>query len=157
MEIEFVLCLPRDEVSVPMVRRLCGASMRKLGVSDSCAQDIELAVTEAASNVLRHAAGSDREYEVRVHVREDQCEIKVVDPGSARFDHKELPSEPPLPTAESGRGIYVMKALVDDLSLVSEEGGTVVTLRKRLEFSEDSILRRGVDSHDVGTAPPGGA
>ena len=156
MELEFALCLPRDEVSVPMVRRLCGDALRKLGVAETCVQDIELAVTEACTNVLRHAAGTDREYEVRVRVDEDECEIEVVDAAGGRFDHTALASEPPLPTAESGRGITLMRALVDDLSMDSVNGGTVVTLRKRLELGENSIVHHLRGMRSPGRTEAGG-
>jgi anti-sigma regulatory factor (Ser/Thr protein kinase) len=42
---------------------------------------------------------------------------------------------------ESGRGIAIMRACVDDVSLRSGRGrGTVVQLRKRIELREDSPL-----------------
>ncbi|MNI93376.1 serine-protein kinase RsbW [compost metagenome] len=39
-----------------------------------------------------------------------------------------------------GLGFYLMQALMDDVSVVSEAGrGTVVTLTKRLNFSEEKV------------------
>lgn len=39
-----------------------------------------------------------------------------------------------------GLGFYLMQALMDDVSVVSEAGkGTVVTLTKRLNYSEEKV------------------
>lgn len=141
MKIAFTLCLPRDEASVPVVRHLLGGSLRKLGVSDGCVSDIELAMTEACTNVLRHAAGNDDAYEVAVQIEDTSCEIRVRDTGRG-FDYKSLSGEVS-GSAESGRGIQLMESLVDSVAFESEpEDGTVVRLVKELEIAPGSPLER---------------
>ncbi len=63
MEIKLTLALPRDEVSVPVIRRTLKASLEVLGIDAGVVSDIELALTEACTNVLKHATGGE-EYEV---------------------------------------------------------------------------------------------
>jgi serine/threonine-protein kinase RsbW len=141
MEITFTLCLPRDGASVPVVRHLCRDALLQLGVADECVFDIELAVTEACTNVLHHAAGTDEQYEVVVHVDEDTCEIRVVDTGTG-FEADEVGRVTSSNTAESGRGVFLMRALVDNLDFVSEpEQGTVVRLVKSLTLEPGSMLK----------------
>jgi len=141
MEIAFTLNLPRDELSVPVVRHICRDALDKLGVSGACVSDIELAVTEACTNVLDHAVGTGDDYEVEVQVDESTCEIRVIDKG-AGFDGGDHGHDTMSGTAESGRGIFLMRAMVDDLSFVSEpEKGTVVHLVKNLDLEEHSLLR----------------
>ena len=154
MELDFSLCLPRDEVSVPVVRHLCGFALRRLGVLDDCVGDIELAVTEACSNVLRHTAGTTDEYEVHVTIDECVCAIRVVDTG-AGFDHESLAPDGAGPTAEGGRGIHLMRALVDHIHFVSKpESGTIVHLEKTLDCEEQSLLRRLTATRTAaGTSP----
>ena len=49
----------------------------------------------------------------------------------------------PGPSAEHGRGIAIMEALMDSLHFeVKPESGTVVHLEKALEFTAGSLLRR---------------
>jgi serine/threonine-protein kinase RsbW len=142
MRLSFSLRLPRDELSVPIVRHICRSALVELGVEDPCLGDIELAVTEACTNVLKHAHGSNQEYEVQVEVNEDECEISVIDAGVGFVSAETFP---PLASgnAEEGRGLHLMRALVDDLHFVSRpEQGTIVHLAKRLELSKDSILQR---------------
>ena len=140
MTIVFTLCLPRDQASVPVVRHLLHSSMEKLGVEDECLSDMELAVTEACTNVLQHATGPDDDYEVAVEVNETMCEISVTD-GGAGFDHGAL-RENASDSAESGRGIQLMKALVDKVQFLSRpQAGTIVHLVKELELRDNSVLR----------------
>ncbi|MDQ4144416.1 MAG: ATP-binding protein [Actinomycetota bacterium] len=139
MTIVFTLCLPRDRASVPVVRHLLHSSMENLGVEDDCLSDIEIAVTEACTNVLQHSTGQE-EYEVAVEVNEKMCEIRVTDTGQG-FDHEGLAPKAP-DTAESGRGIQLMKALVDKVRFLSRpEEGTIVHLEKKLSLTPDSVLR----------------
>jgi serine/threonine-protein kinase RsbW len=141
MEITFKLCLPRDGASVPVVRHICRDSLLKLGVEDECVSDIELAVTEACTNVLHHAAGTDKQYEVHVDINEETCQIRIVDTGMG-FEHAEVGHVRSSHSSESGRGVFLMRALVDDLDFVSEpEHGTVVRLVKSLSLKPDSMLK----------------
>jgi serine/threonine-protein kinase RsbW len=145
MVLTFSLYLPRDGTSVPFVRHLCRSALTELGVEDPCIGDIELALAEACTNVLRHAAASDDEYVVELKIEDDNCSIEVVDAGDG-FDHSNIPDSLP-EGAESGRGIQLMRALVDDLQFVSDkESGTVVRLKKTLVVSSSSPLRRRSDA-----------
>jgi serine/threonine-protein kinase RsbW len=140
MQISFTLCLPRDEASVPIVRHICRDALDKLGVERACVSDIELAVTEACTNVLEHAQASDEDYEVQVEVDEATCRIKIVDNGPG-FDGDPAGRETSGLTAESGRGIFLMRAMVDDLRFVSEpQTGTMVHLAKTLTLKPGSFL-----------------
>ncbi len=139
MTIVFKLCLPRDGASVPVVRHMLRSAMERLGVEPDCLHDMELAVTEACTNVLQHATGTDDEYEVAVEVNETMCEITVTDAGEG-FDHSAVAEA--LSSAESGRGIQLMKALVDRVQFLSRpQAGTIVHLVKELELRNNSVLR----------------
>lgn len=143
MEIHFSLWLPRDEESVPMVRHICRDALVELGVVGDCVGDVELAVTEACTNVLKHAAGTGDEYEVTVAIVEDDCVIRVIDSGSG-FDHESLDRTTAAGSGdESGRGVFLMAALVDQLEFTSKPAfGTVVHLEKKLQLEETSVIRR---------------
>lgn len=140
MTLLFSLCLPRDRASVPVVRHMIRSSLSRLGVEQECLDDMEVAVTEACSNVLLHAQGNEDEYEVTVEINDALCEIRVSDKGGG-FDQSSL--EESHPGAESGRGIQLMRALVDNVHFLSRpEAGTIVHLVKNLELTEGSILRQ---------------
>lgn len=144
MRISFSLSLPRDSATVPVVRRICRDALDVLGVSEDCNAAIQVAVSEACTNVLQHVEGTPEEYEVDVKVDEDICSISVIDTGKG-FDHTDFPfadGNGLSTTSEGGRGIFLMRAMVDKLEFTSEpENGTIVHLVKQLDFQEDSVLR----------------
>ncbi len=142
MNIVFNMSLPRDAVSVPVVRHICRDALRTLGVQQECIEDIELAVTEACTNVLRHAAAdSQGSYDVDVEIGELVSTIRVRDSGSGFGAGSTIASISDL--QETGRGIHLMKALVDELSFSSRpDRGTSVQLEKALVLSKNSVLRQ---------------
>lgn len=141
MEIHYGLRLPREVATVPIVRDLCRTAMTQLGVKEPCVQDVALALTEACANVVEHAEGTDDDYEVRLQLDDERCEIRVVDTGRG-FDAEALTDgSMPGSEAERGRGIQLMKALVDRVEFRSvPEQGTMVRFEKRLALEERSPL-----------------
>jgi serine/threonine-protein kinase RsbW len=138
MEIQMALHLPRDAVSVPVGRQVLDSCLETLGVAAETRADIALALSEACSNVVQHA-GPGEEYEVRVSARDCQCTIEVVNTGSA--DGEPVPggfavTDEPVPaTAESGRGLKIIEAVVDNLQLTGNgHQGTTVHFEKTLEW-----------------------
>jgi serine/threonine-protein kinase RsbW len=145
VEIKFTLLLPRDEVSVPVVRRVLRASMLTLGVNETCVEDIEVALSEACTNVLDHAQSED-EYEIVAGLDDNRCVIDVVDTGRG-FDADALGRAEAAPSAEEGRGIQLIRALVDRVHFRSRpETGMIVHLEKTLVFEPDSAIQRLADS-----------
>lgn len=142
MVITFSLSLPRDELSVPVVRRLCRKALGDLGVSTACVGDIELAVTEACTNVLKHAQGAETSYDVAIAVHDAECDIRVIDSG-AGFDYSAKGTEEALAGDEAGRGILLMRSVVDNVHFASiPEQGTIVHLHKHLDLTDGSILKQ---------------
>jgi serine/threonine-protein kinase RsbW len=135
MQLQFVLRLPTDTKSVPIVRALCRQSLSLLGADRQCVTDIALAVTEACANVVLHSS-SVTSFEVRVEIDDWDCTITVSDQGTG-FDPERVHEVMSL--AETGRGIELMRMLVDDLHFVPAEGGTVVRLTKHLQIGEDAV------------------
>jgi serine/threonine-protein kinase RsbW len=147
MEINYSLMLPRDALTVPVVRRLVCNAMEELGVVDSDTQDVGLAVTEACANVVEHSSASEDEYHIHITINEERCDIRIIDTGRG-FDAGSLDSSPIDRNleAERGRGIRMMQALADTAEFISEpEQGTIVHLGKLLRLEQDSMLLRLAD------------
>jgi len=141
VEITFTLSLPRDGQSVPLVRRITGDSLGVLGVDAHCVSDIQVALSEACSNVLKHS-GAEDDYEVNVVIRDRLATLEVVDRG-AGFDAELVGRSDAAAAAEGGRGIQLMRALVDQVSFtVRPEAGTVVHLEKELSFVPGAAMER---------------
>src|ERR1700684_2116567 len=118
MEIKLVLYLPRDAVSVPGGRQVLDSCLETLGVTSDTRADIALALSEACANVIQHA-GPGEEYEVQVSARNCRCTIEVVNTGTADSEQPPIvvADEPVPATAEHGRGLQIIEAVVDNLQL----------------------------------------
>ena len=132
MNVAFSVRLPTDAESVPLVRGLLRQALQFLGVDEAGIEEIVLALTEACANVVRHA-GEHEEYQVDIAIDDQACRISVLDDGNG-FDVAATEAAPsPL---EGGRGLILMRALVDRLAFVQDEDGRHrVTLEKRLATS----------------------
>jgi len=122
-----------SEVSAisPFVDRLM-LLLRKCGCVPEGVGDIEIALREALANAIIHGNHEDRRKHVHVACRcePDEVSIAVKDEGKG-FDVNNLP-DPTAPeniASVHGRGIHLMKALMDEVRF--EEGGVVVRMRKR--------------------------
>ncbi len=126
MLVKMQLSLPRDARYVSLMRKVADSVMRNFGVPDEAKGDMELAITEACANAVRHATDTS-EYSVRIVVGPQGCDVEVVDCGPGFVGH---PAEV-APGAESGRGVLLMRALVDELQFLREDDATSVRLVKR--------------------------
>ena len=59
-DVKFCLVFPCEALSVPVMRRVLGDTLRGLGVDEESVYDILLAVTEACTNVSRHGGRESR-------------------------------------------------------------------------------------------------
>ena len=140
MEIRYALRLPRDVVTVPLVRTICRDAMGRLGVTSDCQGDVALALTEACANVVQHAGGEDSDYEVKIEFVGGVCHIRVVDKGEG-IDLRDTSRTETILDQDSGRGIVLMRLMVDRIAFESRpEDGTIVHLQKRLELEENALL-----------------
>ena len=133
MQIQLSVSMPREEATLPLIRHLVKYSLFEIGVTRDCIADVELALTEACANVVTHSAGDDQ-YLVDMTITADQCEIRIIDTGHG-LDFETLGQARAELDAESGRGIQLMRALVDNIRFESKpETGTVVHLVKTLHL-----------------------
>lgn len=140
MQIKLSLSLPRDQMSVPVARHVAGQALALLGVQADCISDIEVALTEACTNVLDHV-GDDDEYDVVVGVEGDLCVIEVIDTGHG-FDAAMLGLRDAELSAEQGRGIQLIRALVDRVRFTNrEERGTIVHLEKDITWTSGALAK----------------
>jgi serine/threonine-protein kinase RsbW len=141
VEIKMVLFLPRDAASVPVSRQVLDGCLQTLGVTAETRTDIALALSEACANVILHAGPGD-EYEVIARASDGRCVIEVVNTAEGS-DGVIATLVPPAggtvpPTAEHGRGLMIMDAVVDNLRLTGSRDGTTVHFEKALNWEPGS-------------------
>lgn len=97
--------------------------------------DLDLALTEAVSNVVEHAYPPDAPGPVQIRMMADRgrsVSMEVRDEGPG-FDPRGRSAAPPGPEAESGRGVYIISQLAETWSVTREDGKTVVRFGKNIE------------------------
>jgi serine/threonine-protein kinase RsbW len=116
MRMSVRLNLPLEAGSVPAVRKLLRCALTILNVDRQSGTDLEIALTEACANVVKHATGADR-FEVRLDVGVDRCAIDVLDNGPG-FDAATVSGTPDA-VSEQGRGLLLIEALSENVRMQS--------------------------------------
>src|SRR5260370_39960737 len=80
-DVKFCLVFQYETISVPVMRRVLGDTLRGLGVDEESVYDILLAATEACTNVLTHAGRHGRGYAVVTSLGAVRGQVEVADEG----------------------------------------------------------------------------
>jgi serine/threonine-protein kinase RsbW len=129
MHMSVRLNLPREVNSVPAVRRLLRTALAILHVDRQSGADLEIALTEACANVVKHASGADK-IEVRLDVAGNRCAIDVLDNGSG-FDAELVDESFPASQSERGRGLFLIRALGENVRMQSTaRNGSLIHFEK---------------------------
>jgi serine/threonine-protein kinase RsbW len=114
------------------VRTFC-LELPGYGLDEEGLYQLELAVTEAASNIMRHAyhGRTDQRIQVVADAFADRIVVRLWHRGAA-FDPKTV--QPPVfdGSREGGFGVYIMNHCVDEVRYVQgEEGEKCICLVKK--------------------------
>jgi serine/threonine-protein kinase RsbW len=127
------LIVPSDLAVLPVIRAFV-ESVCRLGPLDQKATDaIVLATNEAASNVIRHAHRMHPEIQLHIQcvLRDDAIEVHLHDEG-APFNVCDVPHFDPAEIRLGGRGVFLMRALVDEIVCSRRDnGGNTLRMVKR--------------------------
>ena len=141
MLLDVAVCLPKEAATVGLIRTVVRNGLDAFGVTPDCIDDICLALSEACTNVIEHALLDD-EYEVRLQIDEQECVISVKNTLNA-FDASALRDVMPTPLSSRGRGVAIMRAVMDRAAFESEPAaGMIVKLVKTLAVEPDGPLDR---------------
>ena len=105
------------------------------GLDKSTIADIAISVTEAVVNGIIHGNKSDINKVVTVAVakKDSVIEVEVVDQGMGfNPDEIENPIDDDNLLKEVGRGIFIVKSLMDKVEIVPSANGTRITFTKNI-------------------------
>jgi serine/threonine-protein kinase RsbW len=105
------LTLPARPENVSVIRHVLGAFAEALRLPDELIEDLRLAVTEACTNVVRHA------YPVEISIRptEDYVSVVVADQGRGIGTSSDITGP--------GLGLPLIAAIADEVDLQPVPGG----------------------------------
>ena len=115
---------------LPRARHSLADWLGQAHVADNVVDDLVAAAGELCANAVRAATSKA---ELTARVERHSVVVEVVDDGTPA--EIELPEEPPSPHVESGRGLYLVRQLVDVLWIrqLPNGRGTKATFARRLE------------------------
>lgn len=102
---------------------------------ETLANQLNVVLTESIVNAIKHANATDpdKEVHVRINVHDKDLSIMVYDSGRG-FDINTIPN----PCFESenlndkGRGIFIIRSMMDSVEYRRTNGGNVLEMKKRL-------------------------
>jgi anti-sigma regulatory factor (Ser/Thr protein kinase) len=99
-------------------------------IDDAATRLIVLCADEALINAVAHAPGSP--VGVFADLRDDHFTLEVSD-GGPGFDPSQIDGDAvPDLTGEHGRGLFLIRRLMDDLEILSDEHGTTLHMEREL-------------------------
>lgn len=125
------LTIPAKPEYISLCRLALSGLARVRPLDDEALADLKLAITEAASNCVRHAYGDDEGFvEIVYQVEADRLVIEVSDNGEG-FEPGAghgLPED----LTEGGLGIAIIRAIADEFEITSGQEGSRLRFAKLL-------------------------
>lgn len=103
------------------------------GDREALAYHLNLVLTEAMVNAIEHSSPHDTDHTVRVciYIEQDDLCVRVYDHGHG-FDIDLVPFPDVEELSERGRGIFLIRTLMDEVSYRKTEAGNVLEMHKRV-------------------------
>ncbi len=130
------MIIPSKVSQIQVVEERAEKIAKKLGFGEDERDSLAIAITEVVANAINH--GNKRAKDKNVHVKfittQKSFIIHVKDEGEG-FNPDELadPLKPENLLKESGRGIFIVKTLIDDVQYKFRKTGTEVILTKHFK------------------------
>lgn len=136
---KLTMIVPGKPEYVGTVRMAAAHAASRVDLDIEQIDDIKVAVSEACTNIVLHAHEEpDFTYEVVIEISETLFTVTVTDEGKGfgMEDYTEpVPGE--MSGVGMGMGIFIIKALMDDVEITSEPGvGTKIKMAKHILIPE---------------------
>lgn len=130
------ITFPASPEFMARARQEAVALLEAHGCPEQCAFEVGMALQEALANAIVHGCGSNPGCSVTVRIACDRSGVSItVQDSGPGFDVSRIPDAASSAgrVSESGRGILLMRAYMDDVSF--SEGGRQVCMRKNWRAS----------------------
>ncbi|MDH3891731.1 MAG: ATP-binding protein [candidate division Zixibacteria bacterium] len=129
------IAIPSDQEFLPDVDIFIEGILRGFGADESIVADIAISVSELVNNAILHGnkSISDKAVTVTISKGNGEVAISVADQGGG-FDPSGV--ENPIDDAnllkEVGRGIFIVKSLMDKVDIDASDIGTTIRITKEI-------------------------
>lgn len=135
------LTIPNDLRLLALARAFVEAVCQVAGLDERATHAVVLATDEATNNVMRHAHRNrpDAIIQIQCFIHADALEVRLHDEGEP-FDLASVPKLNPAELRVGGRGVFLMRKLMDELS-VEPRGQRGNTLRMLKHLQGQTVER----------------
>jgi len=136
-EIEVDIKVPNQTRYLSLIGRIGEDIAKELdkytGDRETLAYHINLVLTEAMVNAIKYANPNepDKLVHILINISEDELVIKVFDKGQG-FDINSIPSPNFEDLEDRGRGIFLIRSLMDSVCYKKTRNGNVLEMSKKL-------------------------
>ena len=132
------LTLQNDVLQVKDLNAFVKQAMSRLGIEQSLAREIQLAVEEAVVNVMEYAYPEDEIGDITVRISSDEQWLKFIikDSGAAFDPTLKDTSDIPMTAKErpeGGLGIFLVREMMESINYTRTDGMNVLTLLKKIK------------------------
>ena len=105
--------------------------------NEEAIEEIQLAIIETCINASEHSKSDDKEVHIQFLVKDDELQVKITDRGvgitTDTLDGSRLLGRPGVfpDLRKRGRGLQIIKALMDEVIIESSPDGTTVSFTKK--------------------------
>jgi serine/threonine-protein kinase RsbW len=105
----------------------------QMGFEDLDRDAIAISVVEASTNAIQHGGeeSAGATFEMTFLLHEDRLEVRVHDHGTGFTPDLSGEPSPPDLLSTRGRGIYIMRSMMDDVSFDFSDGTQITLVKKR--------------------------
>ena len=132
MTSEVELVVASDTRWLQLIRGVVEKFSARAGLDPKATQEVVLAVDEAVANVIKHSykGAPDQKISLRCENVEGDVEVEVRDQGEP-FDPAERELPPPDELRVGGRGVYLIRSVMDEVEYRRDGSTNCVRMRKR--------------------------
>lgn len=129
------IAIPSDQEFLSDIDMFIEGTLRGLGISESIVADIAISVSELVNNAIIHGNkyARDKSVTVKLAHKSGSLTISVTDQGTG-FDVGHVPD--PLAQEnllkEVGRGIFIVRQLMDNVDITATPQGTTIAITKSI-------------------------
>lgn len=136
-EIEVDIKVPNQTRYLSLIGKIGEDIAKELSRYDgdrgTLAYHLNLVLTEAMANAIKYASAQDPEtmVHISINISSEEIYIKVFDSGQG-FDINSIPAPDFDQLEDRGRGIFIIKSLMDSVSYKKVRSGNVLEMSKKL-------------------------
>lgn len=128
---EYKKIYPSNPDLLPEIEEYILNTLSEVGFTEDTKNNIELAVAEASANSILHGNKCDinKNVIIKISISDEKITISFQDEGTG-FNPDEVPdpTKPENILRGSGRGVHIMRSLVDDLKYIFNKNSTELIL-----------------------------